>query len=279
MSALAYSAWINNSHGSVYAKTGAKGSLPKGTSVSVKAVSGSWAIISYKGAYGITKLKYLTSKSAKTGYITKNTPLYKSASSSGRKYGTLPRGTKVGVVGINGSYYQVTNSSGSVYGYVAKKYVSRTKPAVASTKSSSSGASSSSSRSVKPKSSSKADRAIAIAESLLGKPYSAHANPPHSFDCSRFVRYCYGKVGVSLKGSAQQQGYDSSFTKISYSNLKRGDIVCFNTNPNDGDLSDHTGIYLGGGKFIHASSSAGKVQYNYLDSGYYNDCFSWGLRK
>ena len=37
--------------------------------------------------------------------------------------------------------------------------------------------------------------------------------------------------------------------------LKRGDLVFFNTNDGDGDLCDHSGIYMGNGYFIHASLS------------------------
>ena len=61
------------------------------------------------------------------------------------------------------------------------------------------------------------------------------------------------------------------------SRLKRGDIVCMNT-ITDSDLSDHVGIYLGGGKFVHASSAAGKVIISSVTSGYYNRVFSWGRR-
>ena len=46
----------------------------------------------------------------------------------------------------------------------------------------------------------------------------------------------------------------------------------------DNDPSDHAGIYLGGGWFIHASSGQGKVVVSNLASGYYNRVFSWGRR-
>ena len=82
-----------------------------------------------------------------------------------------------------------------------------------------------------------------------------------------------------MESSAYSQGYDDTYTKISkISELKRGDMVCFNTNDTDSDLSDHTGIYLGGGYFIHASSGAGLVIVSTLNSGYYKEAFSWGRR-
>ena len=59
--------------------------------------------------------------------------------------------------------------------------------------------------------------------------------------------------------------------------LKRGDLVFFDT-VSDSDLSDHAGIYLGNGYFIHASSGGGKVMVSNLASGYYNRVFVWGRR-
>ena len=53
--------------------------------------------------------------------------------------------------------------------------------------------------------------------------------------------------------------------------------MCFDT-VSDNDECDHTGIYLGGGYFIHASSAAKKVILSSLASGYYKRTFSWGRR-
>ena len=87
----------------------------------------------------------------------------------------------------------------------------------------------------------------------------------------------FKKYGYSLLRSAQQQGYNDKYTKLSRSQLKMGDIVCFNT-ISDSDLSDHVGIYISDGDFIHASSGGGRVMISNLDSGYYNRVFSWGRR-
>ena len=77
--------------------------------------------------------------------------------------------------------------------------------------------------------------------------------------------------------TAYAQGYNAGAKIEGISNLARGDIVCFNTVA-DNDLSDHVGIYLGNYQFIHASSGAGKVVISSLQSGYYNNKFSWGRR-
>ena len=124
----------------------------------------------------------------------------------------------------------------------------------------------------------KLEYVIYVGQNQLGKPYVYGAEGPNKYDCSGFTQYCFKQIGVSLKRSAYSQGYDSSYTKISSTgSLKRGDLVFFNT-VSDSDLSDHTGIYLGSGYFIHASSGGKKVVVSNLNSGYYNRVFSWGRR-
>jgi len=124
--------------------------------------------------------------------------------------------------------------------------------------------------------------AIYIGQLQLGKPYIYGTAGPNSFDCSGFTTYCFKKVNVSLGRSAYAQGYNSSSgTKITnISDLKRGDIVCFET-ISDSDSSDHVGIYLGGGYFIHASSGSGngrRVCISNMNSGFYQREFTWGRR-
>ena len=124
---------------------------------------------------------------------------------------------------------------------------------------------------------------IYVLQSQLGKPYVYGGFGPSHYDCSGLVYYCYKQIGITLKDSAYRQGYDDSYRKItSISDLKRGDVVCFNTNNSDDDLSDHTSIYLGDGYFIHASSgsTAKKVIVSNLSiyGSYYNRNFSWGRR-
>ena len=123
----------------------------------------------------------------------------------------------------------------------------------------------------------KIDYLLKIARSKLDAPYRYGSFGPNAFDCSGFAYWCYRQINITLKDSAKKQGYDSTYKQISYSNLKPGDLVFFNT-VEDSDLSDHTGIYLGNKKFIHASSSAQKVIISSLASGYYKRNFSWGRR-
>ena len=124
----------------------------------------------------------------------------------------------------------------------------------------------------------KLEHTIYLAQSKLGRPYVYGATGPDKFDCSGLTTWIFKAVGVSLKRSAYAQGYDDSYTKIEgWQNLKRGDIVFFDT-ISDSDRSDHAGVYIGDGYFIHASSGAHRVVVSNLTTGYYGRVFSWGRR-
>ena len=124
----------------------------------------------------------------------------------------------------------------------------------------------------------KLEYVIYLAQGKLGKPYVYGATGPDKFDCSGLTTWAFKAVGVALKRSAYAQGYDESFTKIEgVSGLRRGDLVFFNT-ISDSDLSDHVGIYLGEGYFIHASSGGHRVVVSNLTTGFYNRVYSWGRR-
>lgn len=268
--ATSYSAKINSSACKVYksASTSSKVlcSDVKDLNVSITGYSGDWAKIEYKGYTGYVKCEYLTLRNRLTAYTAKSTPVYKRASSSS-KLGTLGTGSTVYVVGMDDGYYRIQNRSGSVTGYVKSGYLTATKPKTSSPSDTSSGSSGSTTG---------VDKAISVAKSLLGKPYAISDNPPSSFNCSSFVEYCLEKAGFSVKGTAAAQAADSSLAKISStSSLKKGDILCFDT---DGDgTCDHTALYLGSGSFIEASQNAGKVQTNSLSS-WYKSHFMWARR-
>ena len=116
---------------------------------------------------------------------------------------------------------------------------------------------------------------IALAESRLGSSYvyggGYRTANPSGFDCSGFTYWCYyygtGKQ-VVLGNSAYKQGNDARFESnrvTGWRNCVRGDILCFKSD--DSDTINHVGLYLGGGKFIHASSSSKGVIYSYFNSG------------
>ena len=263
-----------NSSAKVYQKASTSSrsvKAPKNLKVTLKAYKNGWGMITYKGHVGFIKLKYLDRCSPLKAYVKTSSAVYSGVGSG--KLGTAGRGAVVYVLGINGSYAHIQNKSGSRKGYIKASALSASK-----VKSSSSSSSSSVPKSLRASGSSNVEKVIYVAQAMVGKPYSENAKPPKSFDCARLAYYCYNAVKKgTLSGSSKSQGYADRYETISYGDLKRGDLVCFDT-VSDSDKCDHVGIYLGSGYFIHASSSAGQVILSSLKSGYYKRTFSWGKR-
>ena len=123
---------------------------------------------------------------------------------------------------------------------------------------------------------SKADKLISLAKSKLGNSYEpAKAGPDH-FDCSGFVYYLFKTNDISIPRSSLTQS--KSGKKITREELKKGDILFFDTAHRN--HVNHSGVYLGEGKFTHSSSGkAYGVTISDLDKGFYPDKFRWGIRK
>ncbi len=117
---------------------------------------------------------------------------------------------------------------------------------------------------------------ISLAISKLGSSYApAQAGPDH-FDCSGFVYYLFKANGITIPRSSLEQS--RSGKKLTRSEIKRGDILFFDTY--NRKHINHSGVYLGKGKFIHSSSGkAYGVTISELDRGFYKDKFRWGIRK
>ncbi len=153
---------------------------------------------------------------------------------------------------------------------------STTTTATATPDSSSSNSSSSSSSSGTPSytASYSADGLVSVATAMLGYPYSwSEESPSKGFDCSGLVYFCLRTCGVSTsRYSAAGFSAVSSWTEItSISDLKKGDLLFFK-NDSSSRVS-HTGIYAGGGTFIHASSSSGEVRKSSISTDYWTRNF------
>lgn len=109
---------------------------------------------------------------------------------------------------------------------------------------------------------------VAYAKKYLGCKYVYGGSSPSGFDCSGFTSYVYKHFGVSL--SRTSSGQASNGRKISNkSDLQVGDIVCFSSSSKSKTIG-HVGIYIGGGKFIHAANSRkGVITSNVTGGGYY----------
>jgi cell wall-associated NlpC family hydrolase len=102
---------------------------------------------------------------------------------------------------------------------------------------------------------------VSFAYAQLGKTYVFGAAGPSHFDCSGLTMAAWATVGVSMAHSAHEQY--NKFDKVSRANLMPGDLVFFY-----GGRS-HVGIYVGGGKMIHASQPGEPIVETSIDSSYY----------
>lgn len=91
-------------------------------------------------------------------------------------------------------------------------------------------------------------------------------NPTTSFDCSGLIQWCYGKVGINLPRTAQEQ-YDAT-QHISLSEAKAGDLVFFHSTYDAGTYITHVGIYQGNNRMYHAGDPMG---YADLTSTYWQE--------
>ena len=109
-----------------------------------------------------------------------------------------------------------------------------------------------------------------FALSLLDTPYKwGGRGPATGFDCSGLVAHIYREGGgIAVKGTSAELGRKSR--PIDRSALLPGDLVFFNTL---GARHSHVGVYVGGGRFVHASNPRTGVRVDHLSSRYYAQRF------
>jgi cell wall-associated NlpC family hydrolase len=103
------------------------------------------------------------------------------------------------------------------------------------------------------------DRAALLALHEVGTPYAWGGGGPAGFDCSGLTSWVYGKLGVTLPHNAAAQfgvGHAVVRTK-----LRRGDLLFF-------EGLGHVGLYLGGGRMVHAPQSGRSVEVVRLAGNY-----------
>ena len=96
---------------------------------------------------------------------------------------------------------------------------------------------------------------VDVALAQVGKPYVWAASGPNAFDCSGLTSYSYAQVGYGIPHSSRSQfNLVRSKGHLVYNigSLKPGDLVFWG---NGGSTSSiyHVGLYIGGGRYVHAS--------------------------
>ncbi|MEU7109078.1 NlpC/P60 family protein [Streptomyces sp. NPDC046215] len=103
----------------------------------------------------------------------------------------------------------------------------------------------------------RAARAVAFAYSALGKPYIWGATGPAGFDCSGLTQAAWKAAGVSLPRTTYTQ--INAGQRIPRSRLAPGDLVFFYSGVS------HVGLYVGGGRMIHAPHPGAPVRIAPID--------------
>ena len=111
-----------------------------------------------------------------------------------------------------------------------------------------------------------AEGAIAVQAALtrVGSPYSWGAAGPGAFDCSGLVMWAFQQAGISLPHSSQALA--AGGTPVSRDQLQPGDVVNYYSD------ASHTGIYVGDGMVVHASTYGQPVKVVPIDGAgpFYN---------
>ncbi|AMY18572.1 MULTISPECIES: C40 family peptidase [Nocardiaceae] len=94
-------------------------------------------------------------------------------------------------------------------------------------------------------------QAAQAAESKVGAPYVWGAAGPNAFDCSGLVKWAYQQAGIELPRTSYDQA--AAGTPVSQNALQPGDVISFYG-------GSHSGIYVGNGNVVHASTESQPVK-------------------
>jgi cell wall-associated NlpC family hydrolase len=111
-------------------------------------------------------------------------------------------------------------------------------------------------------------RVAKIALHEVGVPYRWGGESPSGFDCSGLVRWSYLRIGIALPHSSYALA--SSGRSVSRGHMRAGDVLVF-------DGEGHVGLYIGGGRMVHAPYSGRDVEIVPL-AGWYGSRFEGARR-
>jgi len=101
------------------------------------------------------------------------------------------------------------------------------------------------------------DSLVVLARAQVGTKYiRGGQSPERGFDCSGLVRYVMAALKVSMPRTARQQALSGLAVGRDTTRLRPGDLLTFGKGKRG---VSHIGIYIGGGRYVHASSGAGRV--------------------
>jgi len=262
--------------------------LEKGTHVVVTGSEGDWYKAEYNDVTGWIHSDYIEvkEKSIGTGVVTGSVVNVRSKPSTESEVLTkFEKGTKVEVFERSGDWYRVKLGDDR-YGWMCSEYVVLRQESVSrgDTVDRQSAASESENKAEKSQDNESAadssaelrQKIVEYAKTLIGVRYKYGGTTTKGFDCSGFVKYVYNHFGINIARTSAEQSTGGKAVKKA--DLQPGDLVFFDT-VEDGKLNDisHVGIYIGDGKFIHASTYQKKaVTIESLSSTYYSKRYMKG---
>jgi len=92
------------------------------------------------------------------------------------------------------------------------------------------------------------DETIQLARRFLGITYTWGGVSTFGFDCSGFTQMLVRQRGTEMPRDASLQAAWNGAVPVKREDLQPGDLLFFGSNP---DKITHTGMYIGGGQFIH----------------------------
>jgi len=99
--------------------------------------------------------------------------------------------------------------------------------------------------------------AVKVAKKQLRKKYRWGGTSPRTgFDCSGLTQYAYRTAKIKLPRTASAQYQHTK--RVALSKIQTGDLIFFHTRRTRARVN-HVGIYLGGGRFIHAPRKGKRV--------------------
>jgi cell wall-associated NlpC family hydrolase len=92
---------------------------------------------------------------------------------------------------------------------------------------------------------------LALAKRFMGAPYTWGGTSSFGYDCSGFAQMLERRRGVLMPRDAQPQADWTGLAPVKREDLQPGDLLYFGSS--DKRIT-HTGVYLGDGKFIDATT-------------------------